>query len=758
MEENNLEGRNLSTEMDAMQGKISEMIEAQNRIEETLRAIKEAFGMLGVNATSGGGPSHSAQVVNNAGGEANPDPTQQLLRFVTPVKEGYQAIENPQMDSHGNVGLTWEQPHMFISGQQTGFRARNSQASIQKEAKEVWMEKMEEKIKAIQGPSTYGSLGIEELCHTMNVPFQEILKSQNSQRTLGSPYVGSMAGATYRDFADLIAAGEMIEILARAEKLPADHTENRKGPQSKKRELEVSLIQPQPNVMPQHSQSNPRYPTPSYNPNPCFPYQAPISPYIPNTNTTSPLPFQINNIPMPRPPTCPNYTYPQSRPYNPQPQSNFQNQGRFRQQNLPPFPKLSISNVDLFQRLFDAHLISENPVRPMEPPFPAWYNPNLTCKFHMGVAGHTIEDCEAFKTAVRKLIACGRLDIQEEKGPNIVNNPIPNHERGNQANAVEKEEVLIKKVLSLRTPMGKIFEGLKKVGYNVTIPSTLMKDEGMYDEESSCAYHDGAAGHDIENCWDFKVRVQGLITMGGHTSHKKDAFVRRAEKVVLTVKNPKPFAFMDTHTVPWNYAMKAEMIGDSSISSAKDSHAKEKSITNIVKVEGITRSGRYYGPEKLEEKNDNKKVSVPYVDNVEQEERNLCHSFEVIELRESSTRNVNQTVARIMSKNGYQEGKGLGSQLQGDKRPMTLPEKFDRLGLGYEKLVEGKFQAVTFKRKDKKSEVQRISHLRETFPAPEEVIMSEEAAPPRYLLTINTLDEEVLKECDVIRPSLDQEL
>ncbi|KAJ1426532.1 G-patch domain [Sesbania bispinosa] len=111
-----------------------------------------------------------------------------------------------------------------------------------------------------------------------------------------------------------------------------------------------------------------------------------------------------------------------------------------------------------------------------------------------------------------------------------------------------------------------------------------------------------------------------------------------------------------------------------------------------------------------------------------------------------------------MAKNGYQEGKGLGSQLQGDKRPVTLPEKFDRLGLGYEKLVEGKFQAVTFKRKDKKSEVQRIPHLRETFPAPAEVIMSEEAAPPRYRLTINTLDEEVLKEYDVIRPSLNQEL
>jgi len=30
--------------------------------------------------------------------------------------------------------------------------------------KDVWMEKIEEKIKAIQGPSAYEPLGIEELC------------------------------------------------------------------------------------------------------------------------------------------------------------------------------------------------------------------------------------------------------------------------------------------------------------------------------------------------------------------------------------------------------------------------------------------------------------------------------------------------------------------------------------------------------------------------------------------------------------------
>lgn len=62
---------------------------------------------------------------------------------------------------------------------------------------------------------------------------------------------------------------------------------------------------------------------------------------------------------------------------------------------------LPISNDELFQQLYDAHLVTEKPMCLMVPPFLVWYNPNVTCKFHMGAIGGSIEDCEAFKNAVR---------------------------------------------------------------------------------------------------------------------------------------------------------------------------------------------------------------------------------------------------------------------------------------------------------------------------------------------------------------------
>jgi len=44
-----------------------------------------------------------------------------------------------------------------------------------------------------------------------------------------------------------------------------------------------------------------------------------------------------------------------------------------------------------------------------------------------------------------------------------------------------------------------VFEGLKKVGYNVTVPAKTMKEEEKHDDEVSHAYHCRGKGHHIEN-------------------------------------------------------------------------------------------------------------------------------------------------------------------------------------------------------------------------------------------------------------------
>jgi len=50
----------------------------------------------------------------------------------------------------------------------------------------VWMEKMEEKIKAIQGPNSYEHLGIEELCPAMVTFIPKDFKVPNFTKYDGS--------------------------------------------------------------------------------------------------------------------------------------------------------------------------------------------------------------------------------------------------------------------------------------------------------------------------------------------------------------------------------------------------------------------------------------------------------------------------------------------------------------------------------------------------------------------------------------------
>ena len=130
--------------------------------------------------------------------------------------------------------------------------------------------------------------------------------------TLGAPFIGTMAGAAYKDFAELITAGERIEMLARAGKLPSSYADSnlpgsKKVLPFKKKEGEINHINyqhpsyPLPRnliVYPTYQAPQPPYPQASYP----APRQS-TSPY------SNPVPFnvtqfpnhQVNNIPPHRP-------------------------------------------------------------------------------------------------------------------------------------------------------------------------------------------------------------------------------------------------------------------------------------------------------------------------------------------------------------------------------------------------------------------------------------------------------------------------
>ncbi|KAH1262242.1 hypothetical protein GmHk_02G004911 [Glycine max] len=169
---------------------------------------------------------------------------------------------------------------------------------------------------------------------------------------------------------------------------------------------------------------------------------------------------------------------------------------------LPEFTPLPMTYEDLLPSLIANHLAVVTPGRVLEPPFPKWYDPNATCKYHGGVPGHSVEKCLALKYKVQHLMDPGWLTFQEDR-PNVRTNPLANH-GGGAVNAVESDRPHRSKPLrDVATPRRFIFEALQKGG---VIPHSGCK-------EDSCLLHSGEM-HDMETCLEVEELLQRMIDQG----------------------------------------------------------------------------------------------------------------------------------------------------------------------------------------------------------------------------------------------------
>ncbi|KAH1254260.1 hypothetical protein GmHk_04G010734 [Glycine max] len=264
---------------------------------------------------------------------------------------------------------------------------------------------------------------------------------------------------------------------------------------------------------------------------------------------------------------------------------------------------------DLFSSLITNHLAVVTPEKVLQPPFPKWYDPNATCKYHGGVPGHSVEKCLALKYKVQHLIDVGWLTFQEDR-PNVRTNPLANH-GGGAVNAVESDRPRRSKPLKdVATPRRFIFEALQKGG---VIPHSGRK-------EDSCLLHSGEL-HDMETCLGVEELLQQMIDQGrlevgsegreeqhicmqstdGSGVVRPKPLVRYFTKGTASQKpghplaaRPVPFPYQNSHAVPWRYTPpreKEEEATDVSSLSAK--------VTNIMGLSGVTRSGRVFTPPDL---------------------------------------------------------------------------------------------------------------------------------------------------------------
>ncbi|KAA3463270.1 hypothetical protein EPI10_029683 [Gossypium australe] len=262
--------------------------------------------------------------------------------------------------------------------------------------------------------------------------------------TLKAPFINHMLENATMSFSDIVISGEMIEKAVRSGKI--DVRESTKRLTSKKNENEVDNV----SVFSKG-------------------YHKPI-------------------------------TMDQSRVIT----TSHQGPSRQESNSEPNLEKLQFTPIpmtyrELYQNLFNAHVVSPFYLEPVQPPCPKWYDTNAQCEYHAGITKHSIENCTTFKKLIERLI---RMDIMKFDNPFGVENPLPNHADNGANTIIENAGKRIKKnIAEVKTPLKWVLKQM--IDRGLIIQDLKEMPKGM---RGYCEFH-AEEGHEIHEC-----RIQSFYT------------------------------------------------------------------------------------------------------------------------------------------------------------------------------------------------------------------------------------------------------
>jgi hypothetical protein len=225
---------------------------------------------------------------------------------------------------------------------------------------------------------------------------------------------------------------------------------------------------------------------------------------------------------------------------------------------LPPLP---VSQESIYKQLVAEGLLSPIPARPWNPPYPAWYDPNVKCIFHSNMAGHSIENCAKLRQKINELISAGIItlnpgeqqhletkdqsginEVAFKEGINIIKEGEDDQEaeeicwRGKQRKEIQAPSpvtILKRQVSQQKTPVQcqnppvrryhplpvsqtEIFKQLIAEGLLKPVPTRSYTPPypSWFDQNVKCAYHDNVMGHSTENCTTLRQQIHALIDAG----------------------------------------------------------------------------------------------------------------------------------------------------------------------------------------------------------------------------------------------------
>uniref|UniRef100_A0A2N9GC03 Retrotransposon gag domain-containing protein n=1 Tax=Fagus sylvatica TaxID=28930 RepID=A0A2N9GC03_FAGSY len=269
------------------------------------------------------------------------------------------------------------------------------------------------------------------------------------------------------------------------------------------------------------------------------------------------------------------------------------------------FQPLPIPVPQLYTLLVKKKMITPVSQRTRIGPQPKDYNKDLTCEYHQGEVGHTVENCRVLRHRIQDLLDQGVLKFRIEGVINTI--------------GAEKDDEV--DITSTKIPWEPLFHELKKRGL-LTAPRAPKEST----EAGTCQYHPGARDHNLQGCEEFKKEVASLITKGlirrkgeqperdcmtidqlrlspyektnfqARMERIKEDFEEFCEKKKEELGKLTPLEMSKPDPVVIHYATKEKVMLQTASVSAVQSSEKVPSV--VIQVP----SGRCYTPEELEKR------------------------------------------------------------------------------------------------------------------------------------------------------------
>ncbi|XP_016684262.2 uncharacterized protein [Gossypium hirsutum] len=254
----------------------------------------------------------------------------------------------------------------------------------------------------------------------------------------------------------------------------------------------------------------------------------------------------------------------------------------------PQFTPIPMSYRELYRNLFDANVVSLFYLKPLQPPYPKWYDANAQCDYHAGITGHSTENCTAFKKLVERLIGMGVVKFDDATK---AENPLPDHTDGG-VNMVGEDRRIKADTADVKTPLRRVWKEMVKRG--------LIVSEGSCERKRNyCEFHH-EVGHEIQECTEFRALIQGMmdnwevkfcegvqeesdvcaseLALGVPKVNRPMVIISRpqnsevGERITpkVIIQKPTVFTYKDNRRVPWNYNCNVTIPGKKDMVSKED--------------------------------------------------------------------------------------------------------------------------------------------------------------------------------------------